>query len=235
MSQAVPGPAAAALSARVLAVRFLALLLALVAGFTAGCRSARPAPTAAGRAGRTLIESGQASWYGPGFYGRKTANGEIFDGRAATAAHRTLPFHSLVEVVNLDTGRSVVVRINDRGPFIKNRIIDLSRKAAEELGVLGPGVARVELYLLATLPATPDEAFAVQTGAFLEKERAQKLAAELRPRFPEIDVHSDGTWHRVQISGLATREAAEAIREVLQVLGYAAVVVPLPPLITPPP
>ena len=93
-------------------------------------------------------EVGIASWYGPGFHGRTTANGELYDMYAFTAAHKTLPFGTVVEVVDLDTGRSVVVRINDRGPFVPGRIIDLSYAAAEALGILERGTARVGLIVL---------------------------------------------------------------------------------------
>jgi rare lipoprotein A len=88
-------------------------------------------------------QTGIASWYGPGFHGRRTANGERFNTRALTAAHKTLPFNTKVEVKNARTGRAVVVRINDRGPFVKGRVIDLSKKAAEVVGI--SGIARVSL------------------------------------------------------------------------------------------
>ncbi|MCA9839517.1 MAG: septal ring lytic transglycosylase RlpA family protein [Trueperaceae bacterium] len=98
---------------------------------------------------------GRASWYGPKFAGRKTANGEIFDPSQLTAAHKTLPFGTLVRVYNLDNGTSVVVRINDRGPFKPGRIIDLSKAAAESLGMIGSGTAQVKLELLSsTAPST---------------------------------------------------------------------------------
>lgn len=90
-------------------------------------------------------EVGIASWYGPQFNGKPTANGEIFDMNGLSAAHKTLPLPSLVEVTNLDNGRSMQLRVNDRGPFVDDRIIDLSRAAAEELGVLRPGLARVRV------------------------------------------------------------------------------------------
>ena len=95
-----------------------------------------------------LVETGIASWYGPGFDGKKTANGEVFDKRELTAAHRTLQMPSLVRVTNLDNGRSVIVRINDRGPFKRSRIIDLSEKAAELLAFKGQGTAKVKLEVL---------------------------------------------------------------------------------------
>lgn len=93
-------------------------------------------------------EVGIASWYGPGFHGKATASGEPYDMYAFTAAHKTLPFGTVVRVVDLATGRSVVVRINDRGPFVAGRIIDLSYAAAEALGILARGTARVGLVVL---------------------------------------------------------------------------------------
>jgi len=94
------------------------------------------------------VINGQASWYGPGFYGNLTANGEVFRPGAFTAAHRTLPFGTRVRVTNLDNGRSTVVRINDRGPFHGGRILDLAHGAAGELGVTASGLAQVRLEVL---------------------------------------------------------------------------------------
>lgn len=91
---------------------------------------------------------GEASWYGPGFHGRKTASGEVFDMHARTAAHRTLPFGALVRVTRLDTGASTVVRINDRGPFKPGRVIDLSNGAARDIDMVRDGVARVRIDVL---------------------------------------------------------------------------------------
>lgn len=113
----------------------------------AGPTEARDAQLVANLSG----QQGMASWYGPGFAGRRTANGEIFDPSQLTAAHKELPFNTLVRVHNLDNGSSVVVRINDRGPFISGRIIDLSRAGAEAIGMVGSGTARVRLEPL-TLP-----------------------------------------------------------------------------------
>lgn len=94
------------------------------------------------------FQTGMASWYGPKFHSKTTASGEKFDMRRLTAAHRTLPFNTIVRVENLKNGRKVDVRINDRGPFIEGRIIDLSRKAAEKLGMIRDGVARVRIEVL---------------------------------------------------------------------------------------
>jgi rare lipoprotein A len=105
-----------------------------------------PVPTPAPRS--VLIGTGQASWYGPGFFGNRTANGEVFRPGTMTAAHRTLPFGTRVRVTNLNNGRVAVVRINDRGPFHGNRVIDLGHGAAKELGVISSGLARVKLEVL---------------------------------------------------------------------------------------
>jgi rare lipoprotein A len=99
-----------------------------------------------------LTEVGMASWYGPGFAGRRTANGEVFDPSLLTAAHQTLPFDTRVRVTNLSNGRVTEVRINDRGPFKANRIIDLSRGAAEQIGLVGAGVARVRVEVVSGEP-----------------------------------------------------------------------------------
>lgn len=97
----------------------------------------------------SYVETGIASWYGPGFHEKNTANGEIYDQNELTAAHRTLPMPSLVRVTNLDNGRSIVVRVNDRGPFANGRIIDMSRRGAQLLGFDGPGTAKVRVQILA--------------------------------------------------------------------------------------
>ena len=110
--------------------------------------AALPSPTAfAGeKSGRAL--NGTASWYGPGFHGRKTASGERFDQNAMTAAHRSLPLGSVVRVTNLENGRKVTVEINDRGPYIRGRVIDLSKAAARRLGMVRDGLATVRVEVL---------------------------------------------------------------------------------------
>lgn len=123
---------------------YLAVAALLVALITAGCCTGRSHKLRKG------VQYGYASWYGGKFHGRKTANGEIYDMFAMTAAHRTLPFNTYVRVTNLENGRSVVVRINDRGPFKdkKKRIIDLSLAAAKELRMLEAGIVEVRLKIL---------------------------------------------------------------------------------------
>ena len=172
------------------------------------------------------VERGIASWYGPGFHGRQTASGERFDMHALTAAHPTLPFGTMVEVTSLDSGRSVRVRVNDRGPFLKNRAIDLSYAAALELGMVGPGTARVRISALGAAPMEPVR-YTVQIGAFQELARAEELVARLCPRFPAVEVRSDGSWHRVQLGEYADRELADDLRRRLRREGVAALVVAL--------
>ena len=134
-------------------------------------------------------ERGVASWYGPTFHGGRTATGETYDMNAMTGAHPTLPLPTWVQVTNLQNGRSVVVRLNDRGPFSNNRIIDLSRAAAEQLDMIRAGTAMVEVRSLAggSAQAMPETAappvtsrFFAQAGAFADEGNAKRLAERLR-------------------------------------------------------
>ncbi len=152
----------------------------------------QPIPSAHG-----FIQEGLASWYGKKFHGRKTSNGETYDMYAMTAAHKTLPMNVHLKVTNLSNGRTSVVRVNDRGPFVKNRIIDLSYSAAKELGVVGPGTAPVRIEALGykeqaktgatpsyRQPATYDVGtFMVQVGAFTVKANAYRLAEKLKIQY----------------------------------------------------
>lgn len=125
------------------------LTLSVVAAlFVAGCATAPRSQTQhPGREGR-FIEAGIASWYGPGFHGRKTASGERFNQGALTCAHKTLPFHTRIRVTNLNNGEDVVVVVNDRGPFVAGRVVDLSKEAARRLGILHTGTAPVRLEIV---------------------------------------------------------------------------------------
>lgn len=113
--------------------------------------SQTPAVAPAGR--RTTIQIGTASWYGPGFHGRETASGETFNQHALTAAHRTLPLGTEATVTNLETGQSVRVKINDRGPYVPGRHLDLSRAAARQIGLTRKGVAKVKIEAKPPRPA----------------------------------------------------------------------------------
>ncbi|RMF42068.1 MAG: septal ring lytic transglycosylase RlpA family protein [Deltaproteobacteria bacterium] len=138
-----------------------------------------------------FVEQGTASWYGPKFHGRKTSNGETFDMYALTAAHKTLPLGVSVRVTNLNNGRQVVVRVNDRGPFVAGRVIDLSFAAAKQLDMVDAGTAPVRVEALGyragesyRQPETYDVGvFAVQVGAFSRNDNAHRLANRLRSRF----------------------------------------------------
>ena len=123
-------------------------------------------------------EEGLASWYGGKFQGRKTASGERFDTNKLTAAHKTLPFNTVVKVTNSENDRTVEVRINDRGPFVQGRIIDLSRAAAEALGMTGRGVARVSLELLSS-PSESDQVFDIQVGAYKDQSNAAQAKRKI--------------------------------------------------------
>jgi rare lipoprotein A len=132
-------PAGRRLASLIVAVAFAALLLAMPAPDTPAPSQAHEVPA--------FAQNGKVSWYGPGFHGRRTANGEVFDTNEMTMAHRSLAFGSKVRVTNLDNGRSIVVRVNDRGPYVRGRIADLSHAAALRLGFVEDGVvhARIEL------------------------------------------------------------------------------------------
>lgn len=133
-------------------VRLMAFAIISIAASTIfGCAkvTSRPLPPAAIRPSIDYKAIGTASWYGPGFHGRKTASGERFNQKDMTAAHRSLPFGTVLKVTNIANGKSVDVKVNDRGPFIGGRIIDLSKAAASEIGLLGTGTGRVDLVAIA--------------------------------------------------------------------------------------
>lgn len=165
------------------------------------------------------VESGIASWYGHPYHGRRAANGEIYDMDSLTAAHRTLPFGTRVLVENQTNGKSVEVRITDRGPFIDGRIIDLSRAAARRIEMIAPGTANVRVIILGYGPAKAAPAFAVQVGAFENKDRADQLREQLEQRYAPVRViRRDGdppAW-RVLVGDKATQEEAAALATALK-------------------
>lgn len=193
-------------------------------------------------------ETGQASWYGDAHNGRPTATGEIFDMTALTAAHKTLPLPSLVEVTNLANGRRVVLRVNDRGPFVDGRIIDLSRGAADALDLRRAGVGEVRVRYLGpaprlgggtvlhqasggapTAPAAPVAApavesghFWVQAGAFADRNTARRVAERLGDR-ATLDVvnRGDSVLYRVLVGPWPDPNAAEHARQAVVARGYA--------------
>ncbi|PID59676.1 MAG: septal ring lytic transglycosylase RlpA family lipoprotein [Ignavibacteriae bacterium] len=170
-----------------------------------------------------FIESGVASWYGPNFDGMKTANGETFDMQDMTAAHRTLPFGSLIKVVDSDTKKYIIVRINDRGPYAKQRIIDLSKRAAEKLGIIRKGTANVNLYLLnqKVLPSnlkTPH--YTVQIGSFFKKDDAINLSKNFNNSFIIQATISKKIYYRVYVGRFDTKQEANLIKRKLSDKGY---------------
>jgi rare lipoprotein A len=188
----------------------------------AACSNSRKPATGSPSFG-VPYERGIASWYGSRFHGRRTACGERYNMNELTAAHPSLPFGTRVSVRDTRTNREVVVRINDRGPFSRNRIIDLSYAAARELGMVGAGTASVELYLVPESGVLPR--YTVQVGAFSEAERAAALQRDIARLYPEAVVDSDGTWSRVQIGAFHDRREAETLRRELAIIGVSSVVV----------
>ncbi len=185
---------------------------------------------------RGYREVGLASWYGPGFHGKRASSGETYDMYAMTAAHKTLRIPTYVQVTNLENGRRVVVRVNDRGPFHDDRIIDLSYAAAQRLGMLGKGTARVEVrHLDGDQPAPQDDApiqlagpaavsgrpIFLQVGAFAEAANAERLRQRLleaRIGQVAVAVRPDGL-HRVRIGPLGSLQQADDLARRLDALG----------------
>jgi rare lipoprotein A len=167
----------------------------------------------------TYVETGLASWYGPPYHNRRASNGEVYDMHAMTAAHRTLPLGTMVRVTNLATGHSAVVRINDRGPFVEGRVIDLSLAAAKAVDVWRPGTARVRLEVLDS-PAPIDKGgrWCVQIGALPDEESADELKDRLERRYHSAQVldfvSPVGTWWvRVRVAQDDRHRAEEVARE----------------------
>jgi rare lipoprotein A len=174
-------------------------------------------------------QSGVASWYGPGFHGQPTSSGTIYDQDGLTAAHPNLPLGTRARVTNLGNGRSVEVLINDRGPFAKGRVIDLSRAAAHEIGMIGPGTAHVRIDVVAR-PANGASrvAYCVQVGAFGEEAKARELRNRLAGKFDDVYISPVQTrlerMYRVRVGPYPERTRAETCAVELTELGLPAVV-----------
>lgn len=183
-----------------------------------------------------FVQTGTASWYGPDFHGKRTSNGEIYDMHAMTAAHKTLPLGVFVKVRNRENGEEAVVRVNDRGPFVKGRIIDLSYAAARELGVVQNGTAPVRIEALGYRVAGEDgeETYApvnydkgtytIQTGSFTVNANAERQAAEMKQKYGfsdvrKADVNGD-TFFRVYAGKYTSLKTAEAARDRFEQTGY---------------
>jgi rare lipoprotein A len=160
------------------------------------------------------VETGLASWYGPPYNHHKGANGEIYDQNAMTAAHRTLPLNSWVRVTNVSTGHVALVRITDRGPFIEDRVIDLSLAAAKAVDVWRPGTAEVKIEVLsAPAPIAQGGRWCVQIGAFQSEREARKLKEKLQDRYENANVIQftgpTGEWVRIRPQGDDKQQAEE--------------------------
>ena len=217
-----------------------AVLLLALAIFVTGCAGRKPVaasapppmapvatpPPVADRAirstnapeGSAYIEEGNASWYGAPFHGRKASNGETYDMNKLTAAHRTLPFESMVRVTNLSNGKSTTVRITDRGPFVDNRIIDLSYAAAKEIESVGPGVVPVRIEVISG-PDPYSGFFTVQVGAFKERGNAERLKERLSLSYSPILIQQavldEGIFYRVRVGRVSGESDAQKLRDVL--------------------
>ncbi len=190
---------------------------------------AAPAPAAASAvpselpvpAKRIYRETGAASWYGREFHGRTTASGEVFDMYGMSAAHRTLPLGTVIRVTNLDNNKSVTVKVNDRGPFVKNRIIELSYGAARELDFIAQGTAAVKIETLE--PVNGGASYTVQAAVFTEKESAKALKDRLTKKFERVSIvpfeTSLGKLYRVRVGSYGTEERAELVADRLKLEG----------------
>ena len=188
---------------------------------------------------RSFTQFGKASWYGTEFHGKRTANGETYNMYDMTAAHKTLPFDTYVSVRNLENNKTAIVRINDRGPFARGRIIDLSYSAAKKLGIVGPGTTDVEIVALpgpgerytaggktASYPVTDlyQGNFTVQIGAFGDRANAEKLRNQLARTYQHVYVtsYSNGrdTVYRVKVGRYSNLAQANRFESMMIQKGY---------------
>ena len=209
----------------------------------AACASRRPAVAervperglAPVEAASGWFEDGIASWYGggDGFDGKPTASGEIYDAALLTAAHRELALGTVVDVLRVDTGQSVRVRINDRGPFIKGRVLDLSRAAAQKLDLIGPGTGRVRIRVVAAgiepLVLNLSGRWAVQIGSFADRQRAERQAERARRTGQSVYLEPYRGLSRVKVGIYDSRPEAERALARLEKEGFEGIVVPGPP------
>lgn len=196
--------------------------LALLAGCSRAVMTTPPVPPVAGRE-----EVGMASWYGAPHHGRRTASGEVYDMHQLTAAHKTLPFGTRVLVTNRDTSQSAEVRVNDRGPFVEGRILDVSYAAARLLGAVGPGIIPVSVRIL-SLPARSspgDGPYTVQIGSFTARARAEALRDTVNGATIAEGTVAGEPVYRVRVGAYPDRTQAAAAARDLTARGYHALVV----------
>lgn len=213
---------------RPLLIWLLFLLLFIQAcGVARTATDQRPARSADNVETIRMLQSGIASWYGPNFHGKATANGETYNMNDLTAAHRTLPFNTVVKVDNVDNGRSVVVRINDRGPYVGNRVIDLSRRAAREIDMENTGTATVRIYLVdegdrpvTNSQVTNKETYTVQLASFNTEREANVYSARINGSRVEQVTFGNITAYRVYYGSFASVTDARATQQRLAGQGY---------------
>jgi rare lipoprotein A len=169
-------------------------------------------------------QTGLASWYGPKFQGKLTSNQEVYNMHEMTAAHKTLPFHTKVKVMNLENGKEAVVRINDRGPFVENRIIDLSFKAAKMLGIVEKGTAKVRIIALNNIKAgvnpNQNKEFTVQIASFKDRENAKLLVEKTDNSRIKSVTRNNTTYYQVIVGKYPTFDQAHLEMENLRSHGY---------------
>jgi len=174
------------------------------------------------------VQYGVASWYGGEFHGRQTSSGEVYDMFQLTCAHNSLPLGTMVMVTNLENGRSAELRVNDRGPFVKERIIDVSYAAARMLGMWGKGTADVKVEWVGSPLVEQAERFNLQIGSFSDEARARDLVEQLKKNFENVYVATVETqtqkYHRVRIGPFGTKEAALTVAEKLIQMGFNVLV-----------
>jgi rare lipoprotein A len=173
------------------------------------------------------VQYGVASWYGGEFHGRSTSSGEIYDMYQLTCAHNTFPLGTTVMVTNLENGRSLELKVNDRGPFVKERIIDVSYAAAQMLGMWAKGTAPVKVEVV-NLAMEPVLRLTLQVGSFTDETNAERLAEQLRRSFENVYVATLETptqkYHRVRVGQFDTRETALVMAEKLSQMGFKVLV-----------
>ncbi len=173
------------------------------------------------------VQQGVASWYGADFHGKQTSSGEVYDMYQLTCAHNTLPLGTIVIVTNLENGKSVELKVNDRGPFVKGRIIDVSYAAARMLDMHEQGTALVKVEVIGSAPELVQR-YTVQVGSFVDEINAQKLAEQLRKNFENVFVTTLETptqkYHRVRVGQYDTRESALVTAKKLAQMGFNVMV-----------
>lgn len=187
-----------------------------------------PSPSPTPVPGQIYRETGISSWYGKDFHGRKTANGETYDMYGISAAHRTLPLGTSIRVTNLDNYKSVKLKVNDRGPFAKSRVLDLSYGAAKELGFVAQGTAKVRIETLEEIRES-SLSYTVQVGAFIEEENARMLKQRLSKKYDTVYIvlfeSNIGKFYRVRVGSYTTEDKAERVASGIMLEGLEPIVV----------